>query len=54
VRPIVPPRHPAIIGQPLLGAIELGLADDGGHRRDRDPLGHVERPLGPDLAAADR
>jgi len=41
MRPVVAPCHLAIIGQPLLRAIKLRLADDGGHRRDRNPLGRV-------------
>jgi hypothetical protein len=53
VHPVVSSCHLAIIGQPLLGAIELLLADDGGHRCDRDPLGRVRDPLGP-LTASQR
>ena len=47
VHAVVAPRHLAIIGQPLLRAVELRLADDGGHRRHRDPLGRVQRSPSP-------
>jgi hypothetical protein len=53
VRPVVPSRHPPIVGQPLLRAVEPLLADDGRHRRDRDPLGRVRQPLAA-FSAADR
>ena len=53
MHPVVSACHLAIIGQPLLGAIELLLADDRGHRCDRDPLGRVRNPLGP-LTASQR
>src|SRR4051794_37183833 len=53
MHPVVSSCHLAIIGQPLLGAIELLWADDGGHRCDRDPLGWVRDPLGP-LTASQR
>jgi hypothetical protein len=42
--PVVPPRHPLIIGQPLLRALKLLAADDGRHGRNRDPLGRVSHP----------
>ena len=53
VHPVVASRHASIIAQPLLRAIELLLADDGRHGRDRDPFGRVRQPRAA-LAAADR
>ena len=44
---VVAPGHLTIIGQSLLRAVELRLADDGGHRCHRDPLGGVDRLLDP-------
>ena len=44
---VVAPGHLTIIGQSLLRAVELRLADDGGHRCHRDPLGSVDRLLDP-------
>ncbi len=49
---VVPRRHPPIIGQPLLRAVELLLADNRRHSRDRDPFGRVRHPLAT-LAATD-
>lgn len=39
--PVAPRRHPLIVGQPLLRALELFAVDDGRHGRNRDPLGRV-------------
>ncbi len=44
VHPVVSRRHPLIIGQPLLRALELFAADDGRHGCNRDPLGRVRHP----------
>jgi hypothetical protein len=44
MNPVVPRRHPLIIGQPLLRALELFALDNGRHGRDRDPLGRVRHP----------
>jgi hypothetical protein len=41
MNPVVPPRHPVIIGQPLLRALELFAVDDGRHGRNGDPLGRI-------------
>jgi hypothetical protein len=41
MNPVVPPRHPLSIGQPLLRALELFAADDGRHGGNGDPLGRV-------------
>ena len=46
VHPVVPFGHAAIIGQPLLRAVELLLSNDGGHGGDRNPLGRVRDALG--------
>ncbi len=54
MHPVVAPCHLAIIGQPLPCAIKLCLADDGGHRRDRNPLGRIHRLRGSHAAAANR
>jgi hypothetical protein len=53
VHPVVASRHAPIIAQPLLRAVELLLADDGRHGRDRDPFGRVNQPRAA-LAATDR
>ena len=53
MRSVVATRHPAIMGQPILGTVELRPADDGGHRRDRDPLGLVDGLRRSRAAAAD-
>src|SRR3954471_17239331 len=45
VRPVVPRRHPLVVGQPLLRALEPFALDDGRHGRDRDPLRRVGYPL---------
>ena len=53
MNPVVPRRHPLIIGQPLLRALELFTVDDGRHGCDRDPLGWIcHSPAVP--SAADR
>ena len=44
MHPVVASRHALIIAQPLLRAVELLLADDGWHGRDRDPFGRVNQP----------
>jgi hypothetical protein len=53
MHPVVASCHASIIAQPLLRAIELLLADDGRHGRDRDPFGRVRQPRAA-LAVADR
>jgi hypothetical protein len=53
VHAVVAPGHPAIVGQPLLRAVELRLPDDGRHRRRDDPLGLVQGLLHPCGALAD-
>ncbi len=50
---VVAPGHPAVVGKPLLRAIELRLADGGGYRGRDDPLGRVQGLLRPRGAAAD-
>jgi hypothetical protein len=52
VHSVVTSCHLAIIGQPLSGAVELLLADDGGHGADGDPLGRVYRLRSTYAAAA--
>jgi hypothetical protein len=54
VHPIVASCHLVIIAQPLPGAVELILADDGGHRGYGDPLGRIHGRAGPCAAAANR
>lgn len=51
MHPVVSRRHPLIIGQPLLRALELFAADDGRHGCDRDPLGRVRHPPAAPAAA---
>ena len=41
MNPVVSPRHPPSVGQPLLRALELFAIDDGRHGRHGDPLGRV-------------
>jgi hypothetical protein len=48
---IVPLGHAAIVRQPLLGTIELLLAEDRRHGRDRDPLGRIPAAVGAGGAA---
>ena len=43
--PVVPRRHPLIIGQPLLRALKLFARNDGRHGCDRDPLGRIYHSL---------
>ncbi len=38
---VIPPRHPVIVGQPLLRALEPFAVDDGRHGRNGDPLGRI-------------
>ncbi len=45
---------PCGVGQPLLRAVELHLADDGGHGGDQDPFGRVHRLRGSQAAVAHR
>ncbi len=42
------------MGQPFRRAIELRLADDGGHRRDRKSLGRVHGLRGSHATTANR
>jgi hypothetical protein len=53
VHSVVASCHASIIAQPLLRAIELLLADNGRHGRNRDPFGRICQPRAA-LAAADR
>jgi len=53
VHAVITSCHASIIAQPLLRAIELLLADNGRHGRNRDPFGRIRQPRAA-LAAADR